>query len=372
MRNGLAGEHTVYKHGIGIAGCAIILLAAACADPPESQQTAPAPADTPRVTSTPTDWAIDTLDAQRFRAYGWGRDTLWGIARGRLAFVADSSLTLLSDTIWGLWTAPGHDMVAWTNESGVFLRSSAGRRQLLGATDTPPEADPGPDMSWGSASRGFLTWTSEAAPPISVIDGTPGSLRHRVLRARASTDQFPTQPALWLDDNRVLVAVVAHRAKSGASMPSEGGRRANLGIIDIAKDSIVLVTDVADGTFLRPSGMLHSDTVLVAVRDGDAMPARHVAYDTRTWTQKPRLNAPGRAAACGGHIALLRPASDPAAGGEMSWDAELHGPDGAVKPLGRYTGFDVRLLWDATCARLAIAQESERGGYITVVVKQAR
>jgi hypothetical protein len=372
MRNGLAGEYTVYKERIAIAGCAIILLAAACADPPESQQTSPAPPDTTRVAALPTEWEIDTLDAPRFRAYGWGRDTLWGIGRGRLAFVADSSLTLLADTVWGVWTTPGHDMVAWTNEGGVFMRTSAGRRQLLGRTDTPPDADPGPDMAWGSETRGFLTWTSEAAPPISVIDGPPGSLRHRVLRARASPDQFATQPALWLDDARVLVAVVAHRAKSGPSMPSEGGRRANLGIIDIVKDSIAIVTDVADGTFLRPEGMLHADTVLVAVREGDVPPARHVAYDTRTWTQKARLNVAGRAAACGGHIAMLRPASDPAAGGEMSWDAEVHGPDGSVRPLGRYTGFDVRLLWDATCARLAIAQESERAGYVTVVVKQAR
>jgi hypothetical protein len=153
-------------------------------------------------------------------------------------------------------------------------------------------------------------------------------------------------------------------------MPSEGGRRANLGILDIAADTIRLITDVPDGTFLRLEGMLHPDTVLVAVRQGNAPANRHVTYDTRTWTQRPRLDAPGRAAPCGGHIGLLRAASDPAAGGELVWDAELHVARGGVTALGRYTGFDVRLLWDEHCRRLVIAQESESNGYLTVVVKQ--
>ena len=371
MRNGLAGECAVYMRRNAIAGCVLLLPVIGCADRPESPAPS-APAATADTDSIAGEWVIDTLDAPRFRAYGWAGDTLWGIARGRLAFVAGGSLAILGDTAWGVWTAAGHDMVAWSNERGVFIRNSAGSRHLLDRDDTPPGAESGPDMTWATATRAFVTWTSEGAPPISVIDGPPDALAHRVLSARAATDQFATQPAVWLDDRRLLAPVVAHRARSGASMPSEGGRRANLGVLDVRQDSIRLVTDIPDGTFLRPEGMLHPDTVLVAVRERDAVPARHVAYDTRTWTQRPRLDVAGRAAACGGRVALLRPAPDPAAGGEMSWDAELHDASGAVRPLGRYRGFDIRILWDGPCARLAIAQESEVGGYITVVVRQAR
>src|SRR5688572_5223076 len=226
MRNDLAGECAVHARRSAIAGCVMLLLAIGCTDRPE----APAPTSpdsTSSANSSRPEWAIDTVDAPRFRAHGWARDTLWGIARGRLAFFADTSLTILADTVWGVWTAPGNDMVAWTSERGVFIRTSAGTMRLLGRDDAPPQGEFGPGMSWGSATRAFLTWTSEGAPPLSVIAGTPDNLTHRVLTARASPDQFVTQPALWLDDRHVLTAVVAHRARNGASMPSEGGRRAN-------------------------------------------------------------------------------------------------------------------------------------------------
>ena len=368
MTRGVAGVRCARHWSRAVAMC--VLSASVACDagsddtPPEAAQRPQAPAAAPV-----RNWTVDTVNAPRFRAYGWATDTLWGIARGRLAGFADSTLTLSNDTVWGVWTAPGHALVAWTNASGAYVRTANGSRRVLTPSDTPPGSDFSPELAW-DGTRAVLTWTSEAAPGLSLLSADGATFTHRLLDSRASAGSFASMPALWLDDGRVLMTVVSHRARSGESMPSEGGRRANLGILDIAGDSISIVTDVPDGTFLHPEGLLHADTVLVAVREGNAHAGHHVVYDVRTWTQRPRLDAPGRATACSGYIALLRLASDPASGGELVWDGELHTPDRRVSPLGRYSGFDVRMLWDAACARLAIAQESESRGYVTVVVRQ--
>ena len=317
--------------------------------------------------TAPIDWVVDTLDLPRFRAFGWGRDTLWGIARGRLARSDLDTVDVLDPVAWGVFPKTGSNAVAWSNEQGLFVRDDGGVRQWLRPADRPSGEYTGPDVVWGPGSRALLLWVAEAGALLTVLD-LDGS--HRVLAARLPPGHHPSGQAIWLDEARIALAATA-MASSRSAGPGEyreSGFRANLAILDLDADSIRLVTDVPDDTFLRPEGVLGDGSLLVAVGDRDRRDARHVRFDTRTWSERPHLDGPGRAYPCGDHIVLLRPADEQGAG-ESRWDATLHNAGGGAFPLGSYQGYDVRVLWTANCRSVVLAQESEARGLLTARVR---
>jgi hypothetical protein len=326
------------------------LLLAACAQP--------AP--------VPMQWTVSELAAPRgFRAFGWGAgDTLWGIARGRLAMASltgDSLVTRI--TAWNAGTAPGHDLAWWNAEDGVFVRRDGQPGRVMAAT--PPSAEHlGPDVLWSpDGARALLTWTAESGPIHTVIEADS----QRILSARL-TGYSLGAGATWLDSRRVVVTATAHGPRSGQAGHREGGYRGDLAVLDVASDRAMLVTAVADGDFLVPEGLLHPDTLLVGLRrSGNAVASVHHTLHTRAWTLTLRLERTGRAAAAHGLIALLEPA---AGTGQPAWQFFLVTREGASGPLSRVQGYDVRLLWHPQNPMVAVAAESETaGGIRTIVVR---
>ncbi|HSJ10718.1 MAG TPA: hypothetical protein VK928_12420, partial [Longimicrobiales bacterium] len=160
------------KTRVARAAIYLVLLTATCGDAaPPPGETAPegsaggASTDAADSARDPVDWTATELPAPRgFRAYGWGAgDSLWGIARGRLAMASLTGDTMVAPAIaWGAGTAPGHDLAWWTGEDGVFERRG-GRDERLTAAAPPTAEHLGPEVLWSpDGSRALLTWTAEA------------------------------------------------------------------------------------------------------------------------------------------------------------------------------------------------------------------
>jgi hypothetical protein len=90
-------------------------------------------------------------------------------------------------------------------------------------------------------------------------------------------------PALWLDSTRVLFTVVATGPRGGEPEYRESGWRGDLALLELhrsrgspadsAPDSFRRVTDVPDGQFLRPTGLLN----------GQVLCADGTLIDPRLW-----------------------------------------------------------------------------------------
>lgn len=351
------------------AAAVVCMLLSACADQPDPAPAAAATAsDTAAATpAVPDRWTVVELSGPaRFRAYGWGAgDTLWGIARGRLAFASLRGDSLVSpDISWGVGTAPGIDLAWWTAEDGLHVRRGAESSLLVPATEAPSPEHTGPDMLWSpDGQRALLTWTAEAGPAHSLV----GPEGHRQLRARIPGHMLGAE-GVWLDSTRVLLPATSFRSATGVSEYREGGYRTDLAVLDVARDTASLVVTSPDGEFLRLEGWLHPDTLLVRLTRRDAA-GGHMALDVRNWRLFERIPDDGRAAASRGVVALLRPLSGPGEGGEMKWELVMIGRDGTRQVIGEFQG-EVRLLWHPTEMKLAVSQDSETpGGYRTVIVQ---
>lgn len=348
------------------AAAALVLLLAACGDGPRTPATTPPPGDA-APPAAPARWtAIELPGPARFRAYGWGAgDTLWGIARGRVAMASLSGDTLVQPvTAWGVGTVPGSELVWWTAADGLHVQDGAETTMAVAAADAPSPEHTGPDVLWSpDGRRALLTWTAEAGPAHSVLD----ERGHRQLRARLPGHMLGAN-GVWLDSVRVLLPATSFRSATGAAEYRESGYRTDLAVLDVARDTAMLVVTSEDGEFLRFEGWLHPDTVLVGVRHPGTL-GPHMALDIRDWRMSVRVDDDGRAAASRGVVALLRPISGPGEGGETKWELEMIGRDGTRQIMGQFQG-EVRLLWHPTEMKLAVAQDSEApAGYRTVIVQ---
>jgi hypothetical protein len=342
------------------------MLITACSAPDrDAVQTPDTVRDSAAAPSAPAAWRVTDLALPRFRAFGWGAgDTIWGIARGRLAFVTTSGDTAtLPWTAWDVQTGfDGH--VTWTDDEGIRQRSAAGERSILIPADASPIAEGGSPtlLHAQTANRAWVTWTGEGSVGMAVLDAG-------VLRALpAAAPGLASTGAHWVDDRRVVVGSTRWSPRSGPAAHRESGYRADLVLIDAAGDTDRTLTDARDGEFFTPEGLLAPGSLLAGIRSPSGSPGRHVTLELATGALTPTNLPPGRARAAHGVVALLRPASDPAAGGEPAWTLELFEGDVRSGPLLPLRGYDIRLLWHPSARRLIVAQDSETAGYRTWLI----
>jgi len=352
-----------------ISGLTLLLIAALACDDAAPRTGAPVGAGTQSATPTPPEpaaWTVTELTGPAgFRAFAWGAgDTLHGIVRGRLA-----SASLGGDTAVDAlpaWSAgAAANATWWTDEAGLHVRRAGVDSLVVPTSAAPSREHTGPAVLWApDGLRALLRWTAESRPATTLLDGRG----HRPLRAHLEGHVIGDD-GLWLDSARILLPATSFHPRTGAAEYREDGYRTDLAVLDVARDTAILVVQARDGEFIRLEGWLHPDTVLVGRYDG-SVARGHAALSIRTWQLRPRLEDTGRAAAAHGVIALLRPLRDPGSGGEMAWELVMVRRDGRRDPVGRFTGHDVRLLWHPTKLTLAVAQESEApGGYRTVIVR---
>lgn len=352
------------RHHLVRAFASAAIAALACSAPADdgSSDSPPSSDARPAAAETPTRWVPTRSIEDRFRAFAWGAgDTLWGIARGRLAFApGDGSLRRHDIVAWDVHATPA-GTISWTDERGLHVRTE-GRTRIV---ERPPgigNEHTGPEVLWSpNGRRALLTWTGEGGTRHSLLEDHA----HRILDAHVD-GYMAGAAALWLDDDRVLLHVTAHAGRSGATEYRESGYRADIALLRVQADSIRLVTSAADGEYLVIEGLLHRDTVLIGVRREDAAPVRHYALDTRAWHLTPRLDTSGAAAASTGAIAVLRPHG--AAVAEPTFQLLIIGRDSQPATVDTVSGYAVRLLWHPSRAVLAVAQESEQSGGIRTLV----
>ena len=301
---------------------------------------------------------------------GWrSRDTLVALAGENPVEidVRTSAFVAWNRPATGAQLAPDGRRLAWADR-GSYWVAERGRppRLVLPYGRVKAPGDPSGAIHWSPDGRRIATWwLDEAAVTNVVID-----------LARDTAWTFETglprhmggSTAFWLDTTRLLLGVTVWRAKSGADEYKESGHRGELAVCDLSAGGCRLVTDVADGVFLRPVARWGPRGILVSEhRQGQRTSrfvqraSRFVVYDIDTWEPRPISLPVGPAVAVAPDASLavaaaprVRTAPPDVTPNDTTvlvlWEASSN----ASRPLARVLGGEGQLSWSPAGDRLAI------------------
>jgi hypothetical protein len=268
----------------------------------------------------------------------------------------------------GAQLAPHGRRLAWADRGDYWVgERGTPPRLVLPYGRVKASGDPSGAIHWSPDGRRIATWwLDEVAVTNVIID----LMRDTAWTFETGLPRYMQgSTAFWLDTTRLLLGVTVWRAKSGADEYKESGHRGELAVCDLAASGCRLVTDVADGVFLRaaarwgPRGILVSEH-LRGPRTSRLVQhtSRFVVYDIDSWEQRP-ISLP-----VGPVVAVAPDASLAVAAAPRTrttppdvtpndttqlvlWEASSR----AARPLARVLGGEVQLSWSPAGDRLAIA-----------------
>jgi hypothetical protein len=267
----------------------------------------------------------------------------------------------------GAQLAPHGRRLAWADRGDYWVGERGTPPRLVlpyGRVKAP--GDPSGAIRWSPEGRRIATWWMEESAVTNVI----------IDLARDTAWTFETGlprymrggTAFWLDTARLLLNVTVWLAKSGADEYKESGHRAELAVCDLSAGGCRLVTDVADGVFLRPVARWGPRGILVSEhlhgqRTSRLVPrtSRFAVYSIDGWERQP-ISLPAGPAVAVAPDASLAVAAAPRTRTTppdvtpndttvlVLWEASSN----AVRPLARVLGGEVQLSWCPAGDRLAI------------------